>query len=146
MARGLVVLEPDEQVEELINCAMTFTAGTGGELVLLHVSEESSDVGDRDQMQAIIGRDSSYRPGLDGAEEFAADIGEQYIGNAVPFHSTAGLGEPAGRVTATVKEFDCDHIFILGRKRSPTGKAIFGDKTQSILLESDVPVTVIMRD
>lgn len=35
----------------------------------------------------------------------------------------------------------CDHIFVVGRSRSPTGKALFGDIAQKIILNFDGPVT-----
>lgn len=146
MARGLVLLEPHEQISELIDTAITFVSGTSGELVLLNVSEENDDAERNERMQALTDKESAYRPGVDGSEQFAEDIGEKYIGNQVPYHATGGFGEPAGRVAATVEEYDCDHVFLLGRRRSPTGKALFGDKTQAVLLESDVPVMVIMRE
>ncbi|MFC6907201.1 universal stress protein [Halalkalicoccus tibetensis] len=37
---------------------------------------------------------------------------------------------------------NCDHIFVTGEKRSPTGKAVFGDTAQSIILNFEGPVTV----
>ncbi|ELZ06052.1 adenine nucleotide alpha hydrolase family protein [Natrialba asiatica] len=43
-------------------------------------------------------------------------------------------------------EFDCDSIFIAGRKRSPTGKAIFGDWIQRVLLNFDGLVTVSLDE
>ena len=39
-------------------------------------------------------------------------------------------------------EHGCDHIFMVGRKRSPTGKALFGDIAQSVMLAFDGQVTV----
>lgn len=40
------------------------------------------------------------------------------------------------------EENDVDNIFIGGRKNSPVGKAIFGSVAQTVLLNTDIPVTV----
>jgi hypothetical protein len=36
-------------------------------------------------------------------------------------------------------------VFLAGRKRSPTGKALFGDQTQAVILDFDGAVTVITK-
>lgn len=45
-------------------------------------------------------------------------------------------------VLRTAEEYGCDHLFVVGEKRSPTGKALFGDFVQSLLLNFDGRVTV----
>lgn len=40
-------------------------------------------------------------------------------------------------------DLDADAIVMSGRKRSPTGKALFGSVTQSVILDARVPVTVV---
>ena len=40
-------------------------------------------------------------------------------------------------------DVDADAIVMSGRKRSPTGKALFGSVTQSVILDARVPVTVV---
>ena len=49
---------------------------------------------------------------------------------------------PEDGILNLVDEVDADHVVMGGRKRSPAGKAVFGSVTQTVILESDVPVTV----
>ena len=52
-------------------------------------------------------------------------------------------GNPSDAILSLATDIDADLLVIGGRKRSPTGKALFGSVTQSVILESDRPVTVI---
>lgn len=56
------------------------------------------------------------------------------------------VGEPVEEILSEVERRDADYLVIGGRKRSPTGKALFGSKTQSILLSADRPVVAVMAD
>lgn len=53
--------------------------------------------------------------------------------------------EPAEAIIEVANEINADWIVMAGRKRTPVGKVLFGSVTQSVLLNSDVPVTVIAR-
>jgi nucleotide-binding universal stress UspA family protein len=55
-------------------------------------------------------------------------------------------GDPADRILAVARERDVDLIAVAGRRRSPTGKAVFGSVTQSVVLEADRPVVVCHQD
>ena len=52
---------------------------------------------------------------------------------------------PAAGIRALVEEVDADLIVMGGRKRSPTGKVLFGSVTQSVLLNTDRAVAVTGR-
>jgi len=50
---------------------------------------------------------------------------------------------PADAILDMVRERDADQVVMGSRKRSPTGKVIFGSVSQQVLLESPVPVTIV---
>ena len=54
--------------------------------------------------------------------------------------------DPAETIIEVAAELDVDNITMSGRRRSPTGKMLFGSTTQSVLLAADRPVTVILEE
>jgi nucleotide-binding universal stress UspA family protein len=50
--------------------------------------------------------------------------------------------EAVDNILRNAEEYDVDSIVLGGRKRSPTGKALFGSVTQKVILNTDRPVVV----
>lgn len=144
MTRALVVVEPRESIEELLGVASDFARGGGAELVLFHAADKFENDTVRDRMRDLTGREQSYRTGIEGAREFATDLGEAFLADDIDFEVAGAFGDKADRILNAIEQEECDHVFLTGRRRSPTGKAMFGDVTQSVLLNADVPVTVVM--
>lgn len=55
-------------------------------------------------------------------------------------------GDSADTIVEVAAELDVDSVTMSGRRRSPTGKMLFGSTTQSVLLGADRPVTVILEE
>jgi nucleotide-binding universal stress UspA family protein len=55
---------------------------------------------------------------------------------------TESSGDPADQLLDVATDSDADLIVVAGRKRSPTGKALFGSVTQTVILNADRPVMV----
>jgi len=51
-------------------------------------------------------------------------------------------GSPSDEILRYAVEHDADQICVGGRKRSPTGKALFGSVTQKVILGTNRPVLV----
>lgn len=55
-------------------------------------------------------------------------------------------GDPSDEILAAAEEVGADSIVMSGRKRSPTGKIIFGSISQSVLLNADRPVMTALTE
>jgi nucleotide-binding universal stress UspA family protein len=55
-------------------------------------------------------------------------------------------GEAAKAILNVASEYDADQIVLAGRKRTPTGKVLFGSVTQSVILDTERPVLVCSGD
>ncbi|MFB6107293.1 MAG: universal stress protein [Haloplanus sp.] len=145
MSRLLVVVEPHESTNELLDVATEFVSGTDHELVLFSVTPEDAGEETRTRMREFTESDTRYELSVEGNAAFARDVGSQRLPSAVSFEADGGIGDPFGRIRGAIDEYDCRHVFVTGRKRTPTGKALFGDTTQELLLNAECPVTLIMR-
>jgi nucleotide-binding universal stress UspA family protein len=50
---------------------------------------------------------------------------------------------PSDGIKLLAEETDVDHIVMSGRKLSPAKKIVFGSVTQIVILNMDIPVTVV---
>ncbi|WP_132058793.1 universal stress protein [Halorussus amylolyticus] len=146
MDRALAVVDAEESTKALVREAGELAGAVDAELVLLHVTT-NKEYEDKRQMMAEIPDDRvrySASQAVDGAKQFAEDIGREVLdGIDVDYESVGAVGDEQNKILETAENHDCDHLFIAGEKRSPTGKALFGDLTQSIILNFDGPVTVV---
>lgn len=147
MQRALVVVEATEEVQWLVREAAELAAGVDAELHLLRVTAESEYERDRKAMADTMGMESARYDvdrAAEGARQFAEDLGTELLADLdVAWTALGTVGDKAEETLATATEEDCDHVFVSGRRRSPSGKAIFGDAAQKVLLNFDGPVTVV---
>ena len=92
------------------------------EVTVLHVFTHNEE-------GATVGQLASARAARDVLK--AADVEVSLVGDS---------GDPDERVVANADRTDADLIAVGGRRRSPTGKAVFGSTSQSVMLTADVPV------
>lgn len=80
--------------------------------------------------------ETDYPDSVGAAERILRDAG-------ITVRKRRRHAEPAPAILDEAAEMDADRIVMSGRKKSPVGKVLFGSVTQSVLLDSDVPVTFV---
>lgn len=146
MQHALAVVGADDVTKDLVREAGELAAGVGAKLTLLCVTSEDEYAEEREALEAIPEADVTYsvEQALDGARSFAQDVGHEMLdGVDVEYTAVGAVGERGDTILDRAVSDGCDHIFLTGQRRSPTGKAIFGDVAQRVILDFDGPVTVI---
>lgn len=146
MERALAVVGSSEATKALVREAGELAAGVDAELVALYVTSESEYDESLEELEAIPDADVSY--GVDQARQtarqFAEDIAGEVLADVdVECEAVGAMGDRAEAIVEEAQINDCDHVFIAGKSRSPTGKALFGDDTQEVILSFDGAVTVV---
>jgi nucleotide-binding universal stress UspA family protein len=149
MNRALVVVTDSTHNDRILREAGELAASNGAELVLLSVTPTEEYEDTHDAVASIGSSDLVYT--IEQAEESAVRDIERTAATAfegldVDYHTKAVFGREVDSILDVADAYDCDHLFIAGRRRSPTGKALFGDLTQQVLLSFDGPVTVLLGD
>lgn len=155
MDRALVVLSESDTGKELLGEAAELAAGVDAELVCLSVLTEEEYDHDIDVLTMLDQAEGTTSHGggrsfeEEGREELARNEGERLVR---PVLEESGVDyeivgqvvndDVAAAIVEAATDADCDHVFLVGNRRSPVGKAVFGDVAQTVILDFDGPVTV----
>lgn len=150
MDRPLVVTDSSDRAPELIREAGELAAAADAPLrVLTVVSDEEfeNDAAVIDAIGDVEG--SSYNM---TASEYAESVANSAISDLLSDldveteaigRSVADEDEQADAILSVAEDNGCDYIFLIGQRRRPTGKAMFGDTAQRVILNSDQYVVTL---
>lgn len=147
MDRALAVVRGSDADRRLLSEAGTLAAGTGAELVVLNVIE-ADEYESEVQRHASQNREArSLEEVTEEARQTADTVAADALRDVDIEYETVGLvGDLPDDILTEAERRECDHVFVVGRRRSPTGKVLFGDVAQSVLLGFDGPVTVLIDE
>lgn len=140
----LLAVGPGDAIRtEALTDALNEVAGpTGARVVLAHVftQDEYDDV--RGQLNIEAGTDPT-----DVAERHATirDI-VAHLEEGIEYDIRGAIGPRGEAIVEVAKEVDADRVIVGGRRRSPTGKAVFGSTAQEVMLNAPCPVTFVRSD
>ncbi|MFC6764151.1 universal stress protein [Natrinema soli] len=151
MEDTLVVLNDRDGGSDLLREAAAYATGADADLILYSpLSEEQFEesVSSLDQIGRIENKDYSDEEAIGIAEQIADSLAAEALDDVDVEWSvvTDVTDEPdADRIIDLAEKRGCDHLFTIGQQRSPTGKAVFGDTTQKLILNFPGYVTVSMN-
>lgn len=144
MERPLVVTDPSDAAPDLIREAGELAEQVGTPLLVLTVVSQEEFAEDSKVYESIeVTERASY--GLERSE-YAKNVAETAINDLLldldlevnPIgRGVDDADDRANEIMHVADEYGCDYIFMTGRRRSPTGKAVFGDTAQRVILNFD---------
>lgn len=149
MDQPLVVTDPSDRAPELIREAGELAAAAGAPLRVLTVVSEEEFQNDADVIESIAEVEGgSYNM---TAKEYAESVANSAISDLLSDLDveTEAIGrattddERAGTILSVAENNSCDYVFLIGQRRRPTGKAVFGDTAQQVILNFDQYVVTL---
>ncbi|ELZ15456.1 universal stress protein uspa-like protein [Haloterrigena salina JCM 13891] len=71
---------------------------------------------------------------------------EKFEQAGVDYTIRGEIGKAEEEIVRVAESIDADRVFVGGRNRSPTGKAVFGSVSQAVMLSSPCPVTFVRHE
>lgn len=145
----LAAIGPDRKTNPIVATAYELASALADELVILHVIPDEEYEEHRDEVNDLPGTlGYSFTQEERSAARFARTVLDETLADYDEDMTRAigRIGTPRAEILAAAEESDARYIVIGRRKRSPTGKAIFGSTTQAVLLNTDRPTVTVMTD
>lgn len=135
-----------ERIGRLAEEAIDVAKPTGARVVLGHVFTQSEYEDTLERLE--FDRDREEVTPDDVARRLATirDLGELLEEAGVDHEIQGYIGEHGQAIVSLAESVDADRVVVGGRRRSPTGKAVFGSVAQEVMLSAPCPVTFVRGD
>ncbi|MGM0605741.1 MAG: universal stress protein [Halobacteriota archaeon] len=145
----LVAIDENERSKRALRVGVDLARTYGDTLIALHVIPTEEYESHRRSIEAIPElADVTITQKVGSAKTIAETMVRETIEDleGVQFEPRGRVGDVAEEILDAVAEIDPRYLVMSGRRRSPTGKAIFGSISQTVLLNVDCPVVTTLQE
>lgn len=144
----LAAVDAAREQDRVVTVAHDLASAYGTKLYVLHVATEEEFKSRQRSVQEIDDfQEYSKAQHSESAAKEARTVVNETLGgvDGNEIETIGRVGDPVEAILGAAEELDAQYVVIGGRKRSPTGKVLFGSTTQSVLLAADRPIVTVMR-
>ena len=135
--------EDEERTEQLAREAIAVAEPSGAEIVLTHVFSEEEFDGVRSKLGVDPASEGSTPDAVAERHTTTRALAAALTEAGVSYSIRGGVGDHADEVVEAASAVGADRVVVGGRRRSPTGKAVFGSVAQDVILSAPCPVTFV---
>ena len=134
-----------DRIDELGETVVNIAGPAGADVVVAHVftDDEYETVVERLEFEAVAEADpdevADRHSTVRELRDLLADAG-------IETSVRGSVGDHGDEIVALATAVAADLVVVGGRKRSPTGKAVFGSVAQEVMLSAPCPVTFVRGD
>lgn len=143
MGRALIFVEPTTAAENLLYRAGELCNDIYNKIILLRIVNRDNYTDSLQRKVRSSGNISDMNDILEEVRQQTKETAEKaFLDIDVPYEVITISGNIPEDIITEAEKQGIDHIFIVGKQRSPTGKAVFGDVAQRVILNFDGLVTI----
>lgn len=131
-----------DRIESLASTVTDIAGPTGAEVSVAHVFTDEEYEEALERLEFDDNTETSPDLVAD-RHSMVRDLVDRFEAADIEYHVRGAVGEYGEQILDLANDGDADLIVIGGRKRSPTGKAVFGSTAQDVLMNAPCPVTFV---